>query len=585
MLPGINEIPQTRDIIDTFAGYNHTDNVLEGQFYDMQNLSSDNYPAISARKKRDFIKKLEKPNGLYFADALVYVDGTEFYYNSNKVFDVEDSEKTIVKMGAYIVVFPDKICYNTETDEYFDLENNYISRATISVEPSTYDGEKLDYSIEKPAETDGVYWLDNTVLKVYSATYSSWMPVPTSYVRIYEHYSETRNELFGEGFEAGDTVTFSGFEDDDLNGDFIVYKCENGYMVIGSAPKVISQSDVSFSRLVPDMDYVFELNNRLWGCSGHEIYASKLGDPTNWRAYAGLVSDSYTLTVGASGEFTGACAYNGNAMFFKEGSVISIYGTQPSNFTMNETNISGVEKGSNLSIANLNGVLYYKSKEGIMSYSGGIPVKISGPLGERFMYAVGGVTADKYYVSMMNDQGNYNLFAYDTLKGIWMKEDGSRIKYFANDAGTLYYMTDEGLYVIKNRAGKTACPSVIVNIKGKDVSLCPGMFCPSQVFNDDYLKEVEWSGETGDFMCELPDRKYVSKITVRLQTDNHMTLYIQYDGDGVWERIMNINKTRKRSVTIPLRIRRCDFFRLKFEGEGYFKIYSIAKSIERGSEI
>lgn len=220
-----------------------------------------------------------------------------------------------------------------------------------------------------------------------------------------------------------------------------------------------------------------------------------------------------------------------------------------------------------------------------MSYSGGIPVKISGPLGERFMYAVGGVTADKYYVSMMNDQGNYNLFAYDTLKGIWMKEDGSRIKYFANDAGTLYYMTDEGLYVIKNRAGKTACPSVIVNIKGKDVSLCPGMFCPSQVFNDDYLKEVEWSGETGDFMCELPDRKYVSKITVRLQTDNHMTLYIQYDGDGVWERIMNINKTRKRSVTIPLRIRRCDFFRLKFEGEGYFKIYSIAKSIERGSEI
>lgn len=585
MLPGINEIAQERNVIDTFAGYNHTDNVQEGQFYNMKNLSADNYPAISSRKKREFIKRFAKPNGLIYADTLCYVDGKDFYYNSKKVFEVSDSEKQIVKMGAYIAVFPDKICYNTETDNYFDMECHYEALGAIKVEPSTYNGEELEYSTTKPAEVDGTYWLDGTVLKVYSATYSAWMPVPTSYVRLSNYIDHERNEDFGTGFEEGDTVTFSGFDDEDMNGDFILYKVENGYMVIGSMPKNIYQNGINIDRTIPDMDYVIELNNRMWGCKGHEIYASKLGDPTNWRSYAGLVSDSYAVTVGSAGEFTGAIAYNGNALFFKEGTIISIYGTQPSNYTMTESNVLGIEKGSSKSIVNLNGVLYYKSKEGIMSYSGGIPVKISNPLGRRYTDAVGGTTADKYYVSMMDDHGDYSLFTYDTIKNIWMREDNLRIKYMTTNAGTLYYMTDEGMSVIKQKVGKSACPSVIVNIKGQNVSLCPGMFCPGQVFNDDYLEEVEWMAESGDITCLLPDRKYISKLTLRLQTDKYIKLSIMYDNDGVWEPVMNINKTKKRSVSVPVKIRRCDYFKFKIEGEGDFRIYSIAKSIERGSEL
>lgn len=585
MLSQINEISQSRDIVSAFEGYNHTENVRDNQFYDMKNLTSDSYPAISSRKKRELIRKMEKPNGLSYADNLCYVDGTKLYYMSDKVMDVSDSEKNIVKMGAYLVIFPDKVCYNTETDEYFDLEAHYSTSGTVHVEPSTYDGEQLTYSTSKPAETDGAYWLDGTALKMYSATYSSWIPVPTSYVRIYETVNGTFNEHLTDSFEEGDTITISGFEDEDMNGDLIVYKADKGYLVIGSLPKVITQTNVSFDRNIPDMDYVIELNNRLWGCHGHEIYASKLGDPTNWYSYQGLVSDSYSVTVGSFGEFTGAVAFNGNAVFFKEGSIISIYGTEPSNFVLNETSASGIEKGSSLSIANLNGILYYKSKEGIMAYSGGIPVRISDALGDRFRDAVGGVTADKYYVSMMDYSGSYHLFVYDVAKNIWMREDGSRIKYFASDAGTLYYVNDTGMYVIRKSQGKPACPSVIVSIKGNNVSLCPGMFCPAQVFGDDYLEDIDWYAETGDIACELPDKKYISKISIRFRTDETMKVEIMYDGDGVWEQIMNVNKTGKRTVSIPLRIRRCDFFRLRISGEGDFKIYSIAKSMERGSEI
>ena len=83
----------------------------------------------------------------------------------------------------------------------------------------------------------------------------------------------------------------------------------------------------------------------------------------------------------------------------------------------------------------------------------------------------------------------------------------------------------------------------------------------------------------------LPDKKYVSSISVRLRTDKYMKIMIMYDGDGLWETIAEVNRGMKRTVSIPVRIRRCDFFRLRISGEGDFRVYSIARSIERGSSI
>lgn len=53
-LPQINEISQNRDVIDVFGGYNHSMTVRDGEFYEMTNLTSDDYPAVSVRKKRKF---------------------------------------------------------------------------------------------------------------------------------------------------------------------------------------------------------------------------------------------------------------------------------------------------------------------------------------------------------------------------------------------------------------------------------------------------------------------------------------------------------------------------------------------------
>ena len=42
----------TRKTVDVFRGYNHNLRIGEGEFFDMQNLTSDHYPVLSPRKNR-----------------------------------------------------------------------------------------------------------------------------------------------------------------------------------------------------------------------------------------------------------------------------------------------------------------------------------------------------------------------------------------------------------------------------------------------------------------------------------------------------------------------------------------------------
>ena len=51
-LPFLDAPEQSVDMLTQFGGYNHRVNVAENQFFDMQNMSSRDFPVISTRKKR-----------------------------------------------------------------------------------------------------------------------------------------------------------------------------------------------------------------------------------------------------------------------------------------------------------------------------------------------------------------------------------------------------------------------------------------------------------------------------------------------------------------------------------------------------
>jgi hypothetical protein len=61
--------------------------------------------------------------------------------------------------------------------------------------------------------------------------------------------------------------------------------------------------------------------------------------------------------------------------------------------------------------------------------------------------------------------------------------------------------------------------------------------------------------------------------------------YVEYDSSGDWKHLFTMTGTNLGSFAVPIRPRRCDHLRLKIEGNGEAKIYSICKTIEQGSDI
>lgn len=98
------------------------------------------------------------------------------------------------------------------------------------------------------------------------------------------------------------------------------------------------------------------MQNRLWCCSSenNEIYCCKQGDERNWQAYSdGISTDSWAMTCGKEGKFTGIATRGDSVIFFKENYALKIYGTKPSNFTLAEYNVPGVEIGSEKALSTL----------------------------------------------------------------------------------------------------------------------------------------------------------------------------------------------------------------------------------------
>lgn len=583
-----NSNAYTRTMQSVFAGYNHNLVIDDSQFYDMKNLTSDYYPVMSPRDCRGIIEKFESPQGLFGGDKLAWVDAGKFYYDGNVVCEVNELEKQFVRIGALLCIFPDKLIYNTYTGVLEHMENHVKTTGVTTFSLCRLNGNPYEYYVgnTEPDKEQYSIWLDTSttpnVLKEYAKSSSQWIEIASTYIRI-------NNEAI-TGFSEYDAVTISGCDVASLNTDNIVYGAGEGYLIVaGLLDQAVSQETLfQISRRVPDMDFVTELDNRIWGCSSknHEVYACKLGDPKNWYCYMGLTSDSYAATVGIEGDFTGVVSHLGSILFFKENAIIKVNGSSPSTYSFTTTRCRGVQKGSEKSLVTINEILYYKAVNGICLYDGSLPQSISAELGNALYFdASAGCCKEKYYISMRNANYDWFVFVYDTMKGMWHKEDEEQIRWYANVSGGLYFVSADNTLMITNI-------DALINV------LFPGMpqeeylypsdeLLPNQNYSYDKEKYVEWSAETGDIGLELPDTKYLSGLMLRLVIDNNaqVRVFVQYDSSDIWNEVTNIQTTQKRTVNIPIPLNRCDHAKIKLQGIGNCKLYSLTKTIEEGSDV
>ena len=587
ILPTLNEPYQTKINTESFAGRTHKLKIAANDWFETENLSTDGYPMLTPRKKRGMVTEIEDPRGCISKDSMLHIDGKRVIYNGAEIKGLtldEDGEKQIISMGAYAIFFPDKKYLNTaDLNDFGSLEARWEASAETAVSYTicTIDGEEYeDVSMQGAAPSDpvgGQYWLDTSgevhSLKQWSASSGMWVSIPTVYTKI---GATGIDELFNEY----DGVTISGItyaEDEgtlakqlkDLNGTKVVYKKGTDFIVVVGLidQNYVQTGGVVIERKVPNMNYVCEAGNRLWGCyygmvdgkAVNEIYACKLGDFKNWNCFLGISTDSWAGSVGSDGVWTAATNYLGYPTFFKEDRIHQVLISSSGAHQIQETVCSGVEKGSWRSPCVANQVLYYKGLSGIYAYDGAQPVAVSDAFGDvQYHDARAGAVKGKYYVSMRDTDGAWHMFALDTAKGIWMREDSTHALCFAAQDDDLFYID--------------ADTKQLMSVYGSVGEL-----------EDDF----EWYAESGIQGYEYAEKKYIGRYNfrVKLEADSELTLWIEYDSNGEWLNKGTIKGKRLATYTLPVIPRRCDHLRYKLTGKGDFALFSITRILEVGSDM
>ena len=573
--PYLQPSPGTREICTEFSGLNRCGDGLPGQLWDCENLSSRHYPRLSVRKLRGLMRRMKQPGGLLGREQLYSVEEGRLLRDGEPtgLEGISPGEKQLVSMGAYVCVFPDKLYYNSaDPADFGSMEAHYSSSGTVEYSLCMLDGSlyaeplRADSPPAQPAPA--ALWLDSSgerdVLRQWSEATEQWVELTAVYTKLSFISSGEIPALFSQL----DGVELSGCAQAQFNGNHVIYALGGGggqqdFIVLqGLLPQAFTQSEgsVSIRRTVPEMDYVCQSGNRLWGCrfggGVNELYCCVLGDFKNWQRYLGLSTDSWRASVGSAGQWTGALSYMDSPCFFKEDGIHRISVSPQGAHRVSSMACPGIQSGSAASALVSEGAVYYKGREGVYVWQGGIPRLISRELGgELFSNAAAGALGDYYYIAMDDSSGQRSLYVFDKLRQLWLREDSLAARQFAAVGDELYCMAGDCLWALLGSRGE------------------------KEPF-------VRWRADSCLIGCREPNRKYVSRFKLRLWMEEgaQLQLYLRYDSQGDWLYRGEIKQRGRGSFQLPLIPGRCDHMQLRLCGKGDIRLLGMSRVVERGGD-
>lgn len=605
--------------ITGFKGINYAQTISDGEIAEGKNLSSNAFPCLSPRRGRKNYGAYIDPTGLFSWDKLVVIDNGNLYYDGEILGSVGEDEKQVAVINTKLCIFPDKRYVDLVNKEFKSLdpfvetaegtavfthntltfETNLLIGTNRSANFNYLNGDSKKYQNAYVWVYTGLTWTSEGGWKYTTRTQQILCFLQVGQVFI-PAISETggdymSNNLHGniennqgyygvitwtdeencqviggqlcrskyslyqireqsasltETFKVGDRVTISGCTVKTQN------NVENA-SIKALTNKAITFPDNTFAsanetsaiitvqKKIPDLDFICSMDNRLWGVSNKDktIYASSLGDPTNFYVYDGLSTDSYAVAVATKEDFTGMAAYSGNILCFKEHLLHRVYGTMPSNYTLYSYDIEGVQKGSHKSLQVVNETLFYKGIEGVYLYTGTTPELVSYNFGrKRFSDAVAGTNGIEYYISMKDENGAYSLLKYDSIHGFWLREDDLQVRDFTFMNGELYMLA------------------------GKEVLIA----------NSESEEMVVWEAELAPFLDAINKKEYKAfKLRAEVSDRSSLELLISID-DSDWIPAYRTEQM-KGTVKIPVKLGKCDNFKVKLVGKGDCKVYALIR--------
>lgn len=638
-LPEINKRSIKKRRIDRFKGVDRGRVYSEGEFYDARNLSSRYYPVLSSIPKRyelDSYKLSTVGTPLFFLDRDIYYiapmrDDVHHIYTLFKggeklrTFDFCEgaSVGNITSFNSKTLLIKKNVAYEFDTHKPSVLTGFFDMGYTLNVDAehvnSDYNEKTLHLSVvyedmteigrfstgaenadfPEDAEEGDMF---ARYLEYYRLVYKDdsdpakniWQPVTSvrlrleigdgycrfkvgDYVRLSElkywnwavrHLSALERFVRIEAVDDSKrlvTESVGVFENMDKILSEMKYPTNDigyGNVIIDNPGNSLPVLSGSISACMPPMDFICTGANRVWGCSNdnREIYASELGNARNFSVFEGLSGDSYAVTVGSEGDFTACCNYLGSPVFFKENEMIVISGSRPQSFSLNSYSVRGVPKHSPGGVCVTGDVLYYLSSDGVYGYNGSSSVCISDGLGDEIAGLSSAILfgdGDMLYLSALKEDEpvQYN---YDIKRRIWHRADTEKV------VGYIRY-PDAALAVCYD--GQKASIVTLDSTIPRDYPL-------------NGAKELDraWYWETGDISYST-DKKYLRKLSLDTSCTGESRLYISYDGEDFIEAgSFAPHKRGSRKITVfP---KRCDYFRLKMEGDGDMMLYAVTHETE-----
>lgn len=444
--------------ITAFGGVNPSYSRAVNELKEAVNVSSSRYPALTSAKgyiqslftTRSIVASLFY-NKLYTVQDASATGSTYISDGSDSVvlgsIPDSDTERSMECMKDNILIIPNNVIFNTEEKS--------VKKCNVSYSLSEELAEEK-FFIESPS--------------------SSYMPLPlgmwyssklshnsiTSLVASYT-YKSTSYDFYNFSapleLEEGDVITvkmdirpvnatqnhaYFKYVDKMANG--IILKIKSITKAEHSTPSghitevtelifddnaidmdiysEVRVRDISIEKVIPDFVDICSFENRMWGVTKDELRCSRLGNPNEWNDYSvdeygTLPSSCFCTPVETDGEFTAITSYNGSILAFKEDCIHRLYGSQPSEYTVNKITCPGVKKNCKRTLAQVAESLYYMGKGGIYRYNGNTVSLISRifDLSNAEALCAGG--DDRYYHIALEKDGDCLVYVYDTLYGIW----------------------------------------------------------------------------------------------------------------------------------------------------------------------
>ncbi len=542
-----------------FLGINRRMKTEGGEFYDMENMSHSEYPCIRSERgyksagasleEDTVIKKLIIPrrqSGGFtgFTGVASYTQNSATY---NGIFVDNENKCTLTE-------FTDAVDYNgsiialPQFNGYvYAMEANASNPNEALIYPQSNSWSMYCYN-EYPSSSASNYVTQLKLTEVpnswYTSTFSKRYAVGENIVlyglkdsmaacnTIYPRSSVDYSNITSPVSIVIKSYSFSGSNSSGTITIVVELRNVKGEVIPWPA-SVSSNSGAQYGAIkkyMPKVTYGCVAHNRIWCCSenGEEVLASALGKPLEYYEFNGVSTDSWNVSVGTPGRFTGIAPWQSRVIVFKTEYTQVIYGTTPNDFGIERTyNIGCIDRQS---IANAGGMLIWLSYDGFYAYGGGMPEKISDKLNTKYVSAVAFTDGIRYYARCEQENGEKELIVYDTKRGLWSKLSDMDIVSGDFYEGKLYVCTQDSMYIMKE-------------------------------------------GEYGDFYMESPELtfdtfhdKSIICATIRCKINSGFINFYTSVNGGEWVAHRAISQTGKHRL--PIRYSPGDILRFRIEGSG-----------------